>query len=91
MAQCCVRAFVTGKVQGVWYRRATQEQALLRGVTGYAKNLPDGRVEVLMCGQVAAVSELGQWLWQGPQGAQVTHVTLETLENQHAPDHFSTY
>jgi hypothetical protein len=44
MAQCCVRAFVTGKVQGVWYRRATQEQALLRGVTGYAKNLPDGRV-----------------------------------------------
>jgi acylphosphatase len=91
MSQCCVRAFVTGKVQGVWYRRATQEQALLRGITGYAKNLPDGRVEVLMCGQSAMVSELAQWLWQGPEGAQAKHVTLETLADHHAPDHFSTY
>lgn len=91
MANCCVRAYVTGKVQGVWFRRSTQEQALIRGLTGYAKNLPDGRVEVLLCGHPAAVSELGQWLWQGPEGAQVTHVTLETLDDHHAPDHFATY
>lgn len=91
MTHCCVRAYATGKVQGVWYRRATQEQALLRGVNGYAKNLPDGRVEVLMCGDSAAVSELAQWLWKGPEGAQVTHVTLETLDDFHAPNHFTTY
>jgi len=57
-----------------------------------AKNLPDGRVEVLMCGPSSAVAELSQWLWQGPEGARVTHVTLETLDaHHHAPDHFSTY
>ena len=71
MAHCCVRAYITGKVQGVWYRRATQEQALMRGLTGYAKNLPDGRVEVLMCGPSSAVAELSQWLWQGPEGARL--------------------
>ncbi|WP_422102044.1 acylphosphatase [Vreelandella sp.] len=91
MAHCCVRAHVTGKVQGVWFRRSTQGQALTRGVTGYAKNLPDGRVEVLMCGHSDAVSDLCQWLWQGPEGAQVTHVTLETLGDHHAQDHFATY
>ncbi|MWJ28221.1 acylphosphatase [Halomonas sediminis] len=88
--QCCTRAWVTGKVQGVWFRNATQEQALQRGITGYAKNLPDGRVEVLMCGQPGAVRELSEWLWQGPEKAHVTHVEFEVLEATHVPDHFST-
>ena len=56
MTNCCVRAVVTGKVQGVWYRRATQEKALQYNITGYAKNLPDGRVEVLMCGHTTLSS-----------------------------------
>ncbi|GEK52964.1 acylphosphatase [Vreelandella venusta] len=91
MSTCCVRAYVTGKVQGVWFRRSTQEQALQRGLTGYAKNLPDGRVEVVLCGNSAAVSTLTEWLWQGPEGAQVTHVTVEVLDGHRAPDHFATY
>lgn len=91
MSTRCVRAYVTGKVQGVWYRRATQEQALKRGITGYARNLPDGRVEVLMCGQSSAIAELSEWLWQGSEGARVTHVTVEVLDHAHAPDHFATY
>lgn len=90
MSSQCVRAYVTGKVQGVWYRRATQEQALKRGVTGYAKNLPDGRVEVLMYGQPNAIAELCEWLWQGPKRAQVTHVAIEVTKPTHAPNHFST-
>ena len=90
MSDCCVRALVTGKVQGVWYRRATQEKALQHGITGYAKNLPDGRVEVLMCGHSDAVKLLSEWLWQGSEGAQVTHVELEVLDNCRAPSHFAT-
>jgi acylphosphatase len=89
MDSCCVKALVTGKVQGVWYRRATQEQALRAGVTGHARNLPDGRVEVLMCGERGAVRRLGEWLWRGPENARVTHVVLEAIE-AHPPDDFRT-
>ncbi|TVP48031.1 MAG: acylphosphatase [Halomonas sp.] len=91
MTDCCVRALVTGKVQGVYYRRATLEQALQHGITGYAKNLPDGRVEVLMCGHPDMVNRLSEWLWQGSEGAQVTHVELDVLDNHRAPGHFATY
>ncbi len=90
MATCCVRALVTGKVQGVWYRRAAQEKALQHSITGYAKNLPDGRVEVLMCGHTDAVKLLTEWLWQGSEGAHVTHVELEVLDNGRVPSHFGT-
>ncbi|PAU79266.1 acylphosphatase [Halomonas salipaludis] len=80
MSRCCVKAMVAGKVQGVWYRRSTQEQALQHGVTGHARNLPDGRVEVLLCGESSAVNAVIEWLWKGPPGARVTHVELEGVE-----------
>ncbi|MDR5902143.1 MULTISPECIES: acylphosphatase [Halomonas] len=89
METTCVKALVTGKVQGVWYRRATQEQALQQGLTGHAINLPDGRVEVLLCGRPAAVREVGEWLWRGPEHARVTHVEFNVVET-HAPDDFRT-
>lgn len=89
MEKCCAKALVTGKVQGVWYRRATQEQALKAGITGHAINLPDGRVEVLMCGEREAVKRLAEWLWKGPEGARVTHVEVEAIE-AHEPDDFRT-
>ncbi|GAB2799669.1 acylphosphatase [Halomonas shantousis] len=79
MSKCSVRAVVTGKVQGVSFRQATQEKALAMRVTGYAKNLPDGRVEVLLCGESEAVNTVAQWLWQGPPEARVTHVEVERL------------
>ncbi|MEQ5802169.1 acylphosphatase [Halomonas sp. H10-9-1] len=89
MDTCCAKALVTGKVQGVWFRRATQEQALRAGITGHATNLSDGRVEVLMCGDREAVKRLAEWLWKGPDGARVTHVELEVIE-AHIPDDFRT-
>lgn len=89
MDKCCVKALVVGKVQGVWYRRAAQEQALRHGVTGHARNLPDGRVEVLMCGDREAIKALSEWLWKGPPNARVTHVELEVVE-AHDPDTFVT-
>lgn len=80
MGKCCVKAKVNGKVQGVWYRRATQEQALRMGVTGHAKNLTDGGVEVVLCGEGEAVNTVVEWLWQGPPNAHVTHIELEGIE-----------
>ncbi|SJN09217.1 Acylphosphate phosphohydrolase, putative [Halomonas citrativorans] len=91
MSACCIKASVTGKVQGVGYRRAVQKQALQAGITGHAKNLTDGRVEVLMCGERHHVNMLGKWLWQGPANAQVTHVEYEALAQCHAPEAFTTH
>lgn len=79
MAQKCFRYFVAGKVQGVWYRAHTQQQAQQLGVTGWVKNLPDGRVEVLACGDEQQLKALQEWLWQGPPRAQVNAVTLTEL------------
>lgn len=90
MTKTCLRALVTGKVQGVGYRRATQKQALQANITGYANNLADGRVEVLMCGDSEKVKTLGEWLWQGPANARVTHVEYDVPAQCHVPDTFST-
>ncbi|MGI9276321.1 MAG: acylphosphatase [Endozoicomonas sp.] len=74
MAKVCRRALVNGRVQGVWYRGSTQQKARGLGVTGWAKNLPDGRVEVLMCGDEKSVGELELWLHKGPPLARVQSV-----------------
>lgn len=80
MANICVQAFVSGKVQGVWYRQSTKEEALNRGVTGWAKNLNDGRVEVMLCGDATAVAEVQAWLHEGPDLARVDKVVAEETE-----------
>jgi len=49
------------------------------GVTGYVRNLPDRRVEVMACGEERAVNALRNWLWQGPQLARVSEVRCDTL------------
>ena len=73
------RFLVSGKVQGVWFRAATREQALHLGLAGSAKNLADGRVEVLAIGDQEAIDELAQWLLQGPPLAKVTEVEREPI------------
>ncbi|HZX79075.1 acylphosphatase [Lysobacter sp.] len=65
------RFVVSGKVQGVFFRASTREQALELDLRGYAKNLPDGRVEVLAAGSDAALDALAAWLRQGPPQARV--------------------
>jgi acylphosphatase len=66
-------------VQGVFYRASARERARELGVTGYARNLPDGRVEVLVCGDPAAVEALCGWLWQGSPASQVTAVDVSEV------------
>lgn len=82
MKTLCLRCQVSGRVQGVGFRYATVEQALRLGVTGYVRNLPDRRVEVLVCGEERAVNALRNWLWQGPQLARVSEVRYEALPYQ---------
>lgn len=86
----CIRCFVSGRVQGVFFRASTQDVALRLGVTGYARNLPDRRVEVLACGEEAALRELEAWLWEGPSHAEVSGVECSDISVDKIPSSFST-
>lgn len=77
MARICLHGYVSGKVQGVYYRQSTQEQADRLELDGWVRNLADGRVEVLVEGEEAPVRELAAWLEQGPAEAQVTGVEFQ--------------
>lgn len=68
------RYLVEGRVQGVGFRAATRAQAVSLGVAGHARNLPDGRVEVLALGEPAAIATLARWLAHGPPLARVARV-----------------
>ncbi len=85
----CKRCLVSGRVQGVFYRASTRNRARELGVTGYAKNLPDGRVELLACGEEKAVQELVDWLWQGPPAAKVSAVDVSDMQMDEMPETFS--
>ncbi len=63
--------WVEGRVQGVWFRGSTREEARARGVAGFARNLPDGRVEAVFEGPPAAVAALVDHCRRGPTGARV--------------------
>jgi acylphosphatase len=65
---------VGGKVQGVWFRASTREEAVRLGLRGYARNLPDGDVEVLAIGDEDALQRLAVWLQVGPPMARVDAV-----------------
>lgn len=72
----CRKCLVSGRVQGVFYRATTAQRARELGVVGHAKNLPDGRVEVLACGEADAVHELVEWLWTGSSASKVSAVEV---------------
>ena len=72
--ESCRRFLVSGRVQGVAYRAWTKLEARALGLTGWARNLADGRVEVVVCGQPAAVTALHAKLAEGPPAARVTSV-----------------
>jgi len=86
----CKRCFVSGRVQGVHYRAGAASRARALGVTGHALNLPDGRVEVLACGDAQAVAELLDWLSTGPSGAAVTEVRAHDERLDALPPYFTT-
>jgi acylphosphatase len=73
----CRRSFVSGRVQGVFYRATCVRKASSLGLTGFARNLADGRVEVLACGDDSAVQQFVDWLWEGSPASKVTDVATE--------------
>ena len=74
---------VTGKVQGVFYRDSTVEQARLLGITGIVKNLSDGSVYIQAEGDPQSLEELVQWCRSGPRMASVENVLVEEGDIQH--------
>lgn len=84
---CCL-ANVSGKVQGVYFRASCQQQAIDLQLSGYAKNLADGDVEVLMCGEKDNIDKMLKWLSEGPETAEVKNVVHNEVPWQEH-NHFS--
>jgi acylphosphatase len=82
------RFLVEGKVQGVFFRASTRVQALGLGLRGWARNLPDGRVEVVAMGEARALDALAQWLEDGPPAARVDAVQREDVADHGTADDF---
>ncbi len=77
MDEMVARFLISGRVQGVYFRGSTREQALALGLDGQARNLTDGRVEVVAAGSPEALAQLEQWLHEGPPAARVDEVQRE--------------
>lgn len=79
MAQQGLHAYISGRVQGVFYRAHTIETAKALGLTGWVRNLPDGRVEVKAFGESMLLDKFKQWLHQGPINAKVDKVESKEI------------
>ncbi len=71
---------VAGRVQGVFFRASTQDEARRLNLHGWVRNLPDSRVEVFASGSPDQIQKLSDWLRQGPPYARVDEI--EFFENE---------
>lgn len=83
------RFLVGGKVQGVFFRASTREQASRLGLRGHARNRADGRVEVMVAGTSEAVDAMAAWLAHGPPQARVDAVDRMAADPADADDGFA--
>ena len=81
--------FIEGRVQGVFFRACTQEEAQERKLTGWVKNLYDGRVEAVFEGEEKDVQSMIEWCHRGPPHAVIVHVFVEIEEYQGEYSDFS--
>jgi acylphosphatase len=82
----CRHFYVAGRVQGVFYRSSTEAKARELTLTGWVRNLADGRVELVACGPSEKLAALEKWLWIGPAHAQVTDVIVRPIDVQRFGD-----
>jgi acylphosphatase len=88
MSKQRIRLFITGKVQGVFFRQALKVMAKKNDVFGWVKNLKDGRVEAVLEGDEEKVSRLVEWAHGGPANARVEDVDIH---NEKFINEFSTF
>jgi acylphosphatase len=77
---------ITGKVQGVGFRYFTRKNADSLDITGWVRNMPDGSVEVFICGDEDNIDRMEERLWDGPRGAYVTEIIQ--LESDDTGTHY---
>lgn len=84
MAKQRVRLFVKGKVQGVFFRQALKVKAKQNNVSGWVRNLKDGRVEAVLEGEDMSVSSVVEWCHAGPANARVEDIEIrnEKFKNE---------
>ena len=79
--QTTVRVVIEGRVQGVWYRGWTVDNARTRGLSGWVRNRRDGSVEGVFFGDGDTVEKMIAASWDGPRGSRVTNVVVSEHEN----------
>ncbi len=89
MAKKRAHVFVSGLVQGVFFRAETRDRARQLGVTGWVRNLWDGRVEAVFEGEDWAVERMVDWCHRGPRSARVDNVEVTYEEYTGEYDSFS--
>ena len=82
--QVRVQLTIEGRVQGVYFRASTVQEAQKLGLTGWVMNCPNGSVKAVAEGQREQIDRLIAWCHQGPSGARVTNVTVQWEEPQHS-------
>ncbi|MFC1640749.1 acylphosphatase [Patescibacteria group bacterium] len=75
--------YISGKVQGVFFRKYAQEYALAHKLVGFVKNLPDGRVYAVCQGELPDIEQIEGWMHYGPAGAHVEAVESNARQISH--------
>jgi acylphosphatase len=73
---------VNGKVQGVFFRQSSVETAVILGITGTVRNLPDGSVQIVATGPSEKLEQFVNWCHKGPRQATVNKVIVQSLPLQ---------
>ena len=84
-----MHVFISGRVQGVFFRANTQEKAIELEVRGFVRNLPDGRVEAVFQGDEEKVMKIVEWCYRGPKYAKVSSVDVKFEEIKKRYPNFS--
>lgn len=84
-----VQVRIEGRVQGVWYRGWTVDEANRRGLDGWVRNRSDGSVEALFSGAKPIVNEMLEACWQGPPAAKVTAIKPHPVEPPAEPGFYA--
>ena len=88
MSKQRVRLFVRGKVQGVFFRQALKVMAIKNNVTGWVRNLDDGRVEALLDGDIDGINIVVEWAHGGPANSRVDDIEIR---NEDFKDEFTAF